>query len=165
MSTTNPSDETSATPQRTPITMDIHQIMKKLPHRYPILLVDRVLDVVPGERIVALKNVSVNEPFFPGHYPHHPVMPGVLIVEALAQAAAILSFKTLGGKPDDKSVYYFVGIDGARFKRPVSPGDQLILEVSIQANKRGLWKFAALAKVEEQIAAEAELMCTVRTIE
>lgn len=145
--------------------MDIHEILEHLPHRYPILLVDRVLDVVPGERIVALKNVSVNEPFFPGHYPHHPVMPGVLIVEALAQAAAILSFKTMGGKPDDKSVYYFVGIDGARFKRPVSPGDQLILEVSIQANKRGLWKFAAQAKVEDQIAAEAELMCTVRTIE
>lgn len=145
--------------------MDIHEILEHLPHRYPILLVDRVLEVIPGERIVALKNVSVNEPFFPGHYPHHPVMPGVLIVEALAQAAAILSFKTLGGKPDDKSVYYFVGIDGARFKRPVSPGDQLILEVSIQANKRGLWKFAAQAKVEGQIAAEAELMCTVRTIE
>lgn len=145
--------------------MDIHEILEHLPHRYPILLVDRVLDVVPGERIVALKNVSVNEPFFPGHYPHHPVMPGVLIVEALAQAAAILSFKTLGGKPDDKSVYYFVGIDNARFKRPVSPGDQLILEVSIQANKRGLWKFAAQAKVDGQVAAEAELMCTVRTIE
>lgn len=145
--------------------MDIHEILEHLPHRYPILLVDRVLDVVPGDRIVALKNVSVNEPFFPGHYPHHPVMPGVLIVEALAQAAAILSFKTLGGKPDDKSVYYFVGIDGARFKRPVSPGDQLILEVSIKANKRGLWKFAAQAKVDGQVAAEAELMCTVRTIE
>ena len=145
--------------------MDIHEILEHLPHRYPILLVDRVLEVIPGERIVALKNVSVNEPFFPGHYPHHPVMPGVLIVEALAQAAAILSFKTLGGKPDDKSVYYFVGIDGARFKRPVSPGDQLILEVSIQANKRGLWKFAAQAKVDDQIAAEAELLCTVRTIE
>ncbi len=144
--------------------MDIHEILEHLPHRYPILLVDRVLEVVPGERIVALKNVSVNEPFFPGHYPHHPVMPGVLIIEALAQAAAILSFKTLGGKPDDKSVYYFVGIDGARFKRPVSPGDQLILEVAIQANKRGLWKFAAQAKVDGQIAAEAELMCTVRTI-
>ena len=145
--------------------MDIREILEHLPHRYPFLLVDRVIDVVPGERIVALKNVSVNEPFFPGHYPHHPVMPGVLIVEALAQAAAILSFKTLGGKPDDKSVYYFVGIDGARFKRPVSPGDQLILEVSILANKRGIWKFAAQAKVDGQIAAEAELMCTVRTIE
>jgi 3-hydroxyacyl-[acyl-carrier-protein] dehydratase len=145
--------------------MDIHEILEHLPHRYPLLLVDRVLEVIPGERLVALKNVTVNEPFFPGHYPHHPVMPGVLIIEALAQAAAILSFKTLGGKPDDKSVYYFVGIDGARFKRPVSPGDQLILEVSIQANKRGIWKFAALAKVDGQVAAEAELMCTVRTIE
>lgn len=145
--------------------MDIHEILDYLPHRYPMLLVDRVLEVVPGERIVALKNVSINEPFFPGHYPHHPVMPGVLVIEALAQTAAILSFKTLGGKPDDKSVYYFVGIDGARFKRPVSPGDQLIFEVSILANKRGIWKFAAQAKVDGQIAAEAELMCTVRSIE
>ncbi|MBZ0145564.1 MAG: 3-hydroxyacyl-ACP dehydratase FabZ [Rhodocyclaceae bacterium] len=144
--------------------MDIHEILEYLPHRYPLLLVDRVLEVVPGERIVALKNVSINEPFFPGHYPHHPVMPGVLVIEALAQTAAILSFKTMGGKPDDKSVYYFVGIDNARFKRPVSPGDQLIFEVSILANKRGIWKFAAKAKVDEQIAAEAELMCTVRTI-
>ncbi|CAB1368068.1 3-hydroxyacyl-ACP dehydratase FabZ [Denitratisoma oestradiolicum] len=145
--------------------MDIHQILEHLPHRYPFLLVDRVLDVVPGERITALKNVTINEPFFPGHYPHHPVMPGVLIIEALAQTAAILSFKTLGGKPDDKSVYYFVGIDNARFKRPVSPGDQLIFEVSINANKRGIWKFAAVAKVDGQVAAEAELMCTVRAIE
>lgn len=145
--------------------MDIHQILEYLPHRYPILLVDRVLDVTPGERITALKNVSVNEPFFPGHYPHHPVMPGVLIIEAMAQTAAILSFKTLGGKPDDKSVYYFVGIDGARFKRPVSPGDQLVMEVSITANKRGLWKFQGVAKVDGQVAAEAELMCTVRPIE
>jgi 3-hydroxyacyl-[acyl-carrier-protein] dehydratase len=145
--------------------MDIHQILEHLPHRYPFLLVDRVLEVVPNERIKALKNVSVNEPFFPGHYPHHPVMPGVLIIEALAQAAAILSFKTMGGKPDDKSVYYFVGIDGARFKKPVSPGDQLILEVSITASKRGIWKFAAKATVDGQVATEAELMCTVRTIE
>lgn len=145
--------------------MDIHQILEHLPHRYPFLLVDRVLECVPGERILALKNVSINEPFFPGHYPHHPVMPGVLIVEALAQAAAILSFKTMGGKPDDQSVYYFVGIDGARFKKPVSPGDQLLLDVSIKANKRGLWKFVAQALVGEQVAAEAELMCTVRTIE
>ncbi|HEX5392286.1 MAG TPA: 3-hydroxyacyl-ACP dehydratase FabZ [Rhodocyclaceae bacterium] len=145
--------------------MDIHQILEYLPHRYPFLLVDRVLDVVPGERITALKNVTINEPFFPGHYPHHPVMPGVLIIEALAQTAAILSFKTLGGKPDDKSVYYFVGIDNARFKRPVSPGDQLVFEVSISANKRGIWKFAAVAKVDGQVAAEADLMCTVRPIE
>jgi len=145
--------------------MDIHQILEYLPHRYPFLLVDRVLEVVPGERITAVKNVSVNEPFFPGHYPHHPVMPGVLIIEALAQTAAILSFKTMGGKPDDKSVYYFVGIDGARFKRPVSPGDQLVMEVSIVANKRGLWKFAGIAKVDGNVAAEAELMCTVRPLE
>jgi 3-hydroxyacyl-[acyl-carrier-protein] dehydratase len=145
--------------------MDIHQILEYLPHRYPILLVDRVLDVVPGERITALKNVSMNEPFFPGHYPHHPVMPGVLIVEAMAQTAAILSFKTMGDKPDDKSVYYFVGIDNARFKRPVGPGDQLIMEVAITLNKRGMWKFSAQAKVDGQVACEAELICTVRKLE
>jgi 3-hydroxyacyl-[acyl-carrier-protein] dehydratase len=145
--------------------MDIHEILEYLPHRYPFLLVDRVLDVVPGERITALKNVSMNEPFFPGHYPHHPVMPGVLVIEALAQTAAILSFKSMGGKPDDKSVYYFVGIDSARFKRPVTPGDQLIFEVSILTSKRGIWKFAAQAKVDGQVAAEAELMCTMRKLE
>ncbi len=145
--------------------MDIHEILEYLPHRYPILLVDRVLDIVPGERITALKNVSMNEPFFPGHYPHHPVMPGVLMVEAMAQTAAILSFKTMGDKPDDKSVYYFVGIDGARFKRPVGPGDQLIMDVAITLNKRGMWKFSAVAKVDGQVACEAELICTVRKIE
>lgn len=145
--------------------MDIHQILEHLPHRYPFLLLDRVLDVVPGERITALKNVTINEPFFPGHYPHHPVMPGVLIIEALAQAAAVLSFRTMGGKPDDKSVYYFVGIDSARFKRPVSPGDQLMLDVSITTQKRGIWKYAGVARVGEQVAAEAELMCTIRSIE
>ena len=142
--------------------MDIHQILEHLPHRYPFLLVDRVLEVVPGERIKALKNVTFNEPFFPGHYPHHPVMPGVLIIEALAQAAAILSFRTMGNKPDGKSDYYFVGIDGARFRRPVTPGDQLILEVSIVTTKRGIWMYAAQAKVDGQIAAEAELMCTLQ---
>lgn len=145
--------------------MDIHEILEHLPHRYPFLLVDRVLEVVPGERITALKNVTMNEPFFPGHYPHHPVMPGVLVIEALAQTAAILSFKTMGSKPDDKSVYYFVGIDGARFKRPVTPGDQLVLEVSILTSKRGIWKYAAAAKVGGQLAAEAELMCTLRSSE
>jgi 3-hydroxyacyl-[acyl-carrier-protein] dehydratase len=145
--------------------MDIHQILQYLPHRYPILLVDRVIDVVPGERITALKNVSVNEPFFPGHYPHHPVMPGVLIIEAMAQTAAILSFKTMGNMPTDNSVYYFVGIDGARFKKPVSPGDQLVMEVSLLLNKRGMWKFAGVAKVDGQVAAEAELICTVRQVE
>lgn len=145
--------------------MDIHQILEYLPHRYPILLVDRVLEIVPGERIVALKNVSINEPFFPGHYPHHPVMPGVLIVEAMAQAAALLSFRGADGKPDKDAVYYFVGIDGARFKRPVSPGDQLVLEVSVLGSKRGMWKFAGQAKVDGQLAAEAELICTMRKLE
>jgi 3-hydroxyacyl-[acyl-carrier-protein] dehydratase len=156
---------TASTPAPAVTTMDIHQILEYLPHRYPILLVDRVLDVVPGERITALKNVSMNEPFFPGHYPHHPVMPGVLIVEAMAQTAAILSFKTMGDKPDDKSVYYFVGIDGARFKRPVGPGDQLIMDVVITLNKRGMWKFSGQAKVAGQVACEAELICTVRKLE
>ncbi len=143
--------------------MDIHQVLQYLPHRYPFLLIDRVLEVVPNERIVALKNVSMNEPFFPGHYPHHPVMPGVLVIEAMAQAAAILSFKTMGTLPSDDSVYYFVGIEGARFKRPVSPGDQLLLKVSIAMNKRGMWKFIGRAEVDGQVAAEAELICTLRT--
>jgi 3-hydroxyacyl-[acyl-carrier-protein] dehydratase len=145
--------------------MDIHQILEHLPHRYPFLLVDRVLEVVPGERIKALKNVTINEPFFPGHYPHHPVMPGVLIIEALAQTAAILSFRTMGDRPNDKSVYYFVGIDNARFKRPVGPGDQLVLEVTISLQKRGIWKYTAKATVDGQLAAEADLMCTIRDIE
>ena len=146
--------------------MDIHAILKHLPHRYPMLLVDRVIDVTPGRQIHALKNVSVNEPFFTGHFPHHPVMPGVLILEALAQAAAILSFKTLGNKPDDQSVYYFVGIDAARFKRPVLPGDQLHLHVSMDGPvRRGIWKFKAEAKVDGVLTTTAELMCTVRTIE
>lgn len=145
--------------------MDIHQILEYLPHRYPILLVDRVLECEPGKSIHAIKNVTINEPFFNGHFPHHPVMPGVLILEALAQAAAILSFKTMGSKPDDKSVYYFAGIDGARFKKPVSPGDQLNLHVEIIASKRGIWKFKAEAQVDGQLATEAELMCTVRSIE
>jgi 3-hydroxyacyl-[acyl-carrier-protein] dehydratase len=144
--------------------MEIHEILEYLPHRYPFLLVDRVLECVPGERILALKNVSINEPFFPGHFPHHPVMPGVLIIEALAQAAAILSFKTQGNKTDDKSVYYFVGIDNARFKKPVIAGDQLLLEVSITRTMRGIWKFAGKALVGSQVVTEAELMCTMRAI-
>lgn len=144
--------------------MDINEILKHLPHRYPFLLIDRVLQLEHGKQIVALKNVSMNEPFFPGHYPHHPVMPGVLIIEAMAQAAAILSFTSAGAdeKPDEDSVYYFVGIDGARFKRPVVPGDQLILKVEPTRNLRGLWKFKAVAEVDGQIAAEAEIMCTVK---
>lgn len=142
--------------------MDIHEILDYLPHRYPMLLVDRVLNVVPGERITALKNVSMNEPFFPGHYPHHPVMPGVLVVEAMAQTAAILAFKTMGSKPDNKSVYYFVGIDNARFKKPVGPGDQLLLDVTLTFSKRGIWKFSATASVDDQLVAAADLICAVR---
>ena len=144
--------------------MDIHQILKQLPHRYPILLVDRVLEIEKGVRIKALKNVSINEPHFQGHFPHHPVMPGVLILEALAQAAALLAFDTLGQAPDDQTVYYFAGIDGARFKRPVEPGDQLILEVELDRMKAGIFKFKARAKVGDDIATEAELMCTMRKI-
>ncbi len=144
--------------------MDIQEILAHLPHRYPMLLVDRVLDCEPGKRILAIKNVTINEPFFSGHFPYHPVMPGVLIVEAMAQAAAILSFRTLGTKPDDKSVYYFVGIDEARFKRPVCPGDQLVLEVVLERKVRGIWKFDAKARVGEALAAEAKIMCTVRAV-
>ena len=142
--------------------MDIHQILDYLPHRYPILLVDRVLDMVPGERITALKNVTINEPFFPGHYPHHPVMPGVLIIEAMAQTAALLSFETMGRKSDDNSVYYFVGIDGARFKRPVMPGDQLILEVEQRRMMLRMGQFICQAKVDGEVVASAEMLCAER---
>lgn len=144
--------------------MDIHQVLEYLPHRYPFLLVDRVLSCEPGKNIVALKNVTINEPFFGGHFPHHPVMPGVLIIEALAQAAAILTFKTAGGKADENSVYYFVGIDNARFKKPVTAGDTLRLNVALERTVRGIWKFKAEARVEDAVVAEAELMCTVRTL-
>lgn len=144
--------------------MDIHQILKQLPHRYPILLVDRVLEIEKGKRIKALKNVSINEPYFSGHFPHRPVMPGVLMLEALAQAAALLAFDLQGVTPDDKTVYYFAGIDGARFKRPVEPGDQLILDVQLDRMRAGIFKFKAVATVGGEIATEAELMCTMRTI-
>lgn len=146
-------------------TMDIHQILKKLPHRYPILLVDRVLEVEKGKRIKAIKNVTINEDFFNGHFPHRPVMPGVLMLEALAQTAALLSFETLEETPDDKTVYYFAGIDGARFKRPVEPGDQLILEVELERMKAGIFKFKAWARVGDELAVEAQLMCTMRRID
>jgi 3-hydroxyacyl-[acyl-carrier-protein] dehydratase len=142
--------------------MDIDEILEYLPHRFPMLLVDRVLECEPGKRILAVKNVSMNEPFFPGHFPHHPVMPGVLLIEAMAQAGAILTFRTLGTKPDKESVYYFVGFDEARFKRPVTPGDQVLLEVSIERTVRGIWKFSGQARVGDALAAEAKLMCTVR---
>ena len=145
--------------------MDIHQILQKLPHRYPILLVDRVLELEKNKRIRAIKNVSINEPYFNGHFPHRPVMPGVLMLEALAQAAAILAFETLGMVPDSNTVYYFAGIDGARFKRPVEPGDQLVMDVEILRHKAGIYKFKAVARVGEDVACEAELMCTMRRIE
>jgi 3-hydroxyacyl-[acyl-carrier-protein] dehydratase len=144
--------------------MDIHQILKKLPHRYPILLVDRVLEVEKGVSIKAIKNVSINEPFFNGHFPHRPVMPGVLMLEALAQTAALLAFETLGVTPDENTVYYFAGIDGARFKRPVEPGDQLTLKVNLDRMKAGIFKFKAEAWVGEELAVEADLMCTMRSI-
>ena len=144
--------------------LDIHQILNKLPHRYPFLLVDRVLEIEKGVRIKALKNVSINEPFFTGHFPRRPVMPGVLMLEALAQAAAILSFDSLGIDPDDNTVYYFAGIDAARFKRPVGPGDQLILDVTLDRVKAGVFKFKARASVDAVLAVEAELMCTMRKV-
>lgn len=145
--------------------MDIHKILEHLPHRYPFLLVDRVVELEVGKSIHAYKNVTINEPFFVGHFPHHPVMPGVLIMEALAQAAGILSFKTMGEMPDADSVFYFVGIDEARFKKPVMPGDQLHLHIQIERQMRGIWKYKAEARVEGEIVAEAKLMCAKREIQ
>jgi 3-hydroxyacyl-[acyl-carrier-protein] dehydratase len=144
--------------------MDIQEILKHLPHRYPFLLVDRVSSVEAKKNIVALKNVSINEPFFPGHFPHYAVMPGVLVIEALAQAAAILSFVSAERQPDEHSVIYLVGVDNARFKRPVTPGDQLWLHVDALGAKRGLLKYAAQAKVDGQLAAECELLCMERNV-
>jgi 3-hydroxyacyl-[acyl-carrier-protein] dehydratase len=140
--------------------MDIKEILEHLPHRYPFLLVDRVLEIDPGERILALKNVTMNEPFFPGHFPGHPIMPGVMIIEALAQAAAILTFKST--EKLDGRLVYFVGIDEARFKIPVVPGDQLLLEARHIRTIRGIGKFSAQARVGDRMAAEAVLMCAVR---
>ena len=145
-------------------TMEITEIKSYLAHRYPFLLVDRVLDLEPMKRIKALKNVSINEPFFQGHFPHYAVMPGVLIVEALAQASGLLSLKSTGQQADDNTVFYFVGIDGARFKRPVVPGDQLILESELLMEKRGLIKYAVKATVGDQVACEATLLCTQRKL-
>jgi 3-hydroxyacyl-[acyl-carrier-protein] dehydratase len=144
-------------------TLDIHQIKQYLPHRYPLLLVDRVLDWEHNKSITAIKNVTVNEEFFNGHFPHKPVMPGVLMIEAMAQTAAILSFLTMGIKPDDSSVVYFVGIDNARFKRPVEPGDQLVMNVEITRVSRGIWKYKAVGSVDGTVAVEADLMCTIRS--
>ncbi len=140
-------------------TMDIYEVLQYLPHRYPFLLIDRVVDFEPGKSLVAIKNVTINEPFFPGHFPRHPVMPGVLILEALAQATGILAFKSTDTKPDDNTLYYFAGIDNARFKKPVQPGDQLRLEVEVIKSKRGIWKFSAIAKVDDNVVCSADLMC------
>lgn len=145
--------------------MNVEEIKTYLPHRYPFLLVDRVLELdLEHKKIRALKNVSVNEPHFPGHFSYYHVMPGVLIIEALAQASAILSFKLMGIKPDDKTVYYFAGIDGARFKRPITPGDTLMLESQVTGEKRGIYKFAVRALVGDQLACEADLLCTMRSV-
>ncbi len=144
--------------------MDIHEILEHLPHRYPFLLIDRVVSLELEKEIVAIKNVSINEPYFPGHFPYHPVMPGVLIVEAMAQAAAVLSFKTMNRKPSDDSVYYFAGIDNVRFKKPVLPGDQLVLRVKIDRIMRGIWKYSGQALVDDEVVAEAELLCTLKVI-
>ncbi len=145
-------------------TMDIYEVMEHLPHRYPFLLIDRVLDYKENEYLTALKNVSYNEPYFTGHFPHRPVMPGVLILEALAQATGILAYKSTGTKPSAKSLYYFVGIDKARFKAPVEPGDQLSLEVKVIKTKRGVWKFDGKALVDGKVVCDAVLMCAERDV-
>lgn len=144
--------------------LDIHEVLKYLPHRYPFLLVDRVLAYTRDESITAIKNVTINEPFFQGHFPNRPVMPGVLIVEAMAQSCAILSFKSMDALPKANSVFYFVGIDNARFKRPVEPGDQLRLTARIKRRVKGIWMFETSARVGDELAASAELMCTYKEV-
>lgn len=139
--------------------LDINQILKLMPHRYPILLVDRVLDLEPGARIRAIKNVSFNEPFFQGHFPGHPVMPGVLIIEALAQAAAVLTYVTMKTSYPEGTLFLFAGIDGARFKKPVEPGDRLQLEVTMDRVKRGVGKFTGQALVDDEVVCETTMMC------
>jgi 3-hydroxyacyl-[acyl-carrier-protein] dehydratase len=145
------------------IRMDINAIMLQLPHRYPFLMVDRVLECIPGKSIRALKNVSYNEPYFPGHFTYRPVMPGVMIIEALAQAAGILAFKTAGVVPDESTRFFFVGIDKARFRRPVEPGDQLILTAKLERSFKGIWKFSTVALVDDAEVASAEMMVAPET--
>jgi 3-hydroxyacyl-[acyl-carrier-protein] dehydratase len=145
--------------------LDIHEVLRYLPHRYPFLLIDRVLDYTKGETLTALKNVTINEPFFPGHFPVRPVMPGVLIVEAMAQACAILLSVSLDATPSPNTVYYFVGIDNMRFKRPVEPGDQLLFKVALKRRVRTIWMFEGTASVGDEVAASGEVMCTVREVE
>lgn len=145
-----------------PDRIDYAEVMRRLPHRYPFLLVDRAEDFIASTSITGIKNVTHNEPFFPGHFPGAPVMPGVLILEAMAQAAAILSFKTKNYAPENIGVVYFAGIDGARFRKPVKPGDQLVLKIDILRETRGIWKYAGRAEVDGETVAEAELMATLR---
>jgi 3-hydroxyacyl-[acyl-carrier-protein] dehydratase len=147
------------------MTLDIHKSLKQLPHRFPFLMVDRVLELEHGKRIKAIKNVTINEPYFAGHFPERPVMPGVMMIEALAQAAALLAYDAVGASPDDNTVYYFAGIDAARFKRRVEPGDQLVLDVTLDRMKSGIFKFTARATVDGELAVDAQLMCTVRAWE
>ena len=144
--------------------MDALQVLDYLPQRYPLLMIDRVLECEPGKRILALKNVTSNEPHFTGHFPGRPIMPGVLILEAMAQAAGILVFRTRGDKPDANTVYYYAGIDEARFKKPVVPGDRLEIEATILAHKKTIWKFACVARVDGAVAAEAVILCTERIL-
>lgn len=148
-----------------PETLNATQIMRLLPHRYPFLLLDRVLELVPGERLVALKNVTINEPFFPGHFPNYPVMPGVLIVEAMAQASAVLGFRSTGTSAQDDNVYLFVGIDKARFRQAVQPGDQLRIEVHLKRAVRGIWMFTCAASVDGSEVAAADIMCTLKAVQ
>ena len=142
--------------------MPIDEVLRHLPHRYPFLLVDRVLECVPGKSLVALKNVTINEPFFPGHFPHRPVMPAVLILEAMAQATGILALRSLGRLPSENEMYYFVGVDNARFRHPVEPGDQLIIEIELIRTTRGVWKVAGRGRVGEKLVAAADLMGALR---
>jgi len=142
--------------------LDYPDIIRRLPHRYPFLLVDRVIELVDGERVVAIKNVTANEPFFEGHFPGRPIMPGVLILEAMAQAAGLLVFRSQGTRPEANAVYYYVGIDGARFKKPVVPGDLLEIEVTIERFMRGIGKFKCVARVAGQTAAEATILCAMK---
>lgn len=142
--------------------MDISEIRTYLPHRYPFLLVDRVVEINLGESIVAYKNLTVNEPFFNGHFPDQPVFPGVLLVEAMAQAAGILGFKSMNKTPADGSIYYFVGADNLRFKRPCVPGDRVMLRASIVSDRRGIWKFNVSSDVDGELAASATILCADR---
>lgn len=158
------SDRRSARSESVVTTMDIHKVLSLLPHRYPFLLVDKVVDYRPDDYLIAVKNVTYNEPYFGGHFPARPVMPGVLIVEAMAQATGLLAMASRPHEVGEKSLYYFVGIDKARFKRPVEPGDQLVLEVKLGPVRRGIWKFDGEARVGDRVVATAEIMCTARDL-